>query len=74
MFPWQQTASGGERTGKTTWTYQNSTVYLPLESGITGRGNAWLQYGSQYDDLRLVLLDMRGQMLVNAHAPNAPPK
>ena len=69
VFPWQQTASGGERTGKTTWTYQNSTVYLPLESGVTGRGNAWLQYGSQYDDLRLVLLDMSGQMLLNAHTP-----
>ncbi len=69
VFPWQQSSSGGERTGKTTWTYQNSTVYLPVESGITGRGNAWLQYGSQYDDLRLVMLDMRGQMLVNAHRP-----
>ena len=69
VFPWQQTGAGGERIGKTTWTYQNSTVYLPLESGVTGRGNAWLQYGSQYDDLRLVMLDMSGQMLLNAHYP-----
>lgn len=69
VFPWQTHNSGGERIGKTTWTYQNATVYLPLESGVTGRGNAWLQYGSQYDDLRLVMLDMDGQMLLNAHYP-----
>jgi peptide/nickel transport system permease protein len=72
VFPWQPTAAGGERTGKTTWTYQNSTVYLPLESGVSGRGNAWLHYGSQYDDLRLVLLGMDGQMLLNAHYPQRP--
>jgi outer membrane protein assembly factor BamB len=69
VFSWQQNGSGGERTGQTTWMYQNSTVYLPMESGVTGRGNAWLQYGSQYDDLRLVMLDMNGQMLINAHHP-----
>ena len=67
--PGSRLDAGGERTGKTTWTYQNSTVYLPLDSGVTGRGNAWLQYGSQYDDLRLVLLGMNGQMLANAHYP-----
>ena len=72
VFPWQPTDTGGERTGKTTWTYQNSTVYLPLESGVSGRGNAWLHYGSQYDDLRLVLLGMDGQMLLNAHYPQRP--
>jgi outer membrane protein assembly factor BamB len=72
VFPWQPTAAGGERTGKTTWTHQNSTVYLPFESGVSGRGNAWLHYGSQYDDLRLVLLGMDGQMLLNAHYPQRP--
>ena len=72
VFPWQPTDTGGERIGKTTWTYQNSTVYLPLESGVSGRGNAWLHYGSQYDDLRLVLLGMDGQMLLNAHYPQRP--
>jgi outer membrane protein assembly factor BamB len=72
VFPWQPSPAGGERTGKTTWTHQNSTVYLPFESGVSGRGNAWLHYGSQYDDLRLVLLGKDGQMLLNAHYPQRP--
>jgi outer membrane protein assembly factor BamB len=72
VFPWRQTEGGGERTGQTTWTYQTSTVYLPMESGVTGRGNAWLEYGSQYDDFRVVLLGMDGQMLINAHYPQRP--
>ncbi len=69
VFPWQPTSSGGERTGQVTWNYRGSVVYLPMDSGVTGRSVAWLRYGSQYDDLWLVLLGMDGRMIGNVHYP-----
>ena len=69
VFPWRPTASGGERVGQLTWNYQGSVIYLPMDSGVTRQGIVWLRYGSQWDDLRLVLLSKDGGLLTNAHTP-----
>lgn len=66
---WEMTDARPRRVAETSWESRSATIYLPQESAVGSGGWAWLVYGSNYDDLRLVILSMEGRLLGNIFYP-----
>ena len=68
------TANGKLQRGeRMDWNYRGSVIFLPFDSGVTLGGMAWLLYGSQWDDLRYVVLSPGPRLLTNFNYPQSSP-
>lgn len=74
LIRWELTDAGPRQVAGTTWRWQTGTVYQPFDSGVLLDGTGVLVYGSNYDDLRLVLLQPNNTLLTNLHYPMLSPR
>lgn len=74
LYPWAMTAEGPRRTGQITWSYQAATIFLPFDAGVSGQGAAWFLYGSDWDDLRYVMVNPAGTLLLHLRYPQSSPR
>lgn len=74
IIRWDRSDAGVRQIAGTTWRWQTGTVYQPFDSGVMLDGTGVLVYGSNYDDLRLVLLEPNDVLVANLHYPIRNPK
>ena len=74
IIEWNQTDAGPRQVSGRTWRWQTGTVYQPFDGGVMLDGVGVLVYGSNYDDLRAVLLGPNDALLANLHYPMRNPK
>jgi peptide/nickel transport system permease protein len=74
IIRWEESAGGPRQVWGTSWRWQTGSVYQPFDSGVMLDGTGVLIYGSMYDDLRVVLLQMNNRLLANLHYPMRGPK
>jgi peptide/nickel transport system permease protein len=74
LIEWDPGDGNPKQLAGTTWRWQTGTPYQPFDSGVMLDGTGVLVYGSNYDDLRAVLLKPNDTLLANLHYPMREPK
>lgn len=65
VMSWQMTESGPQVETPVTWEYQSFVLFNPLTQGVTSNGLAWMFYGSDFSDGRIVWLDEQSRLVGN---------
>jgi ABC-type dipeptide/oligopeptide/nickel transport system permease subunit len=74
LVPVDLTGPVPQRGERIHWNYRGSTIFLPYDGGVTPGGAAWLLYGSNWDDLRYVVLSPDNRLLTNFNYPQRSPR
>jgi len=70
IYGWRNSKEGVELQSQSTWEFQTSVVFFPLESGATPDSLIWLLYSSDFGDSHLVWLDKESRLVSNHRIPD----
>jgi len=69
VIRWYQNDSGLQTETPRTWKYESFVLFNPLNQGVTPNQLAWLFYGTDYSNARMVWLDKSGRLVGNFEFP-----
>ena len=70
MMMWQMTETGPQAEEPVSWEAQSFVLFNPVTQGVTSNGLAWMFYGSDFNDGRVVWIDEQSRLVGNYRFPH----